>query len=328
MGKILHISRSPCAGAIEAMSSAINDHTEHTSLWVGTGDVGSLSFTGPDLKWTDTEVYAALYDADVLILHNYVGVQEQPIKDFLEAQGDKIVCGFFHSHPKHCNVGLQKLGFPIAVPAQFQALLHEGSKAVRQVIRYDRGDWPKWQPNERGTVRIGYAPTSHIPQTGEPGDASWYDSKGYPQTIKLLEEVEDADDRVELVIIDGVRHDMALRLKATCDIFIDEVVTGSYHRNSLEALAMGIPTICAVAPEVLGIVAGVTGCTDWFPFLHSSLETLKADLLAFVDRPFEERLKMGEDAREWMVRYWQPRDIVRDFCDDLFQLPRVSEVMA
>lgn len=326
--KILHISRTPCAGAIEALSSAINDHTEHESAWIGMADVGSLSFRRPDHVWTDTAVYALLYDADVLVLHNYVGVGEQPIKDFLEAQPEKRVVGFFHSHPVHCNPGLAKLGFPIVCPAQFQATLHKGAYPLRQVIRYDRGDWPKWEPSPDGRIRIGYAPTSHIPQTAPKPEAGWYDSKGYSETIEILEAVEDANENVELVIIDGVRYDMAIRLKSRCDIFIDEVVTGSYHRNTLEALAMGIPTIARTDPEVIGVVAQATGCRDWFPFLQSTIETLHDDLLAFCERPVADRLKMGEDARAWMLRYWQPRDIAEEFCEHVAVVPRVSEVMA
>jgi hypothetical protein len=289
--------------------------------------VGALSFRPPDLAWSSTRHYGALYDSDVLILHNYIGVQEQPIADFPRSMPEKKVVGFFHSHPQHCNMQLAEQGFPIVTPAQFQALLHKGSHPIRQVIRYDRGDWPKWEPAEGGAIRIGYAPTSHYPQTEKHPLAGWYDSKGYPQTIEILEEVERRDSRVELVVIDGVRHDMALRLKARCDIFIDEVVTGSYHRNALEALAMGIPTISMVDPEVLGVVEKVTGCRDWFPFLHSKLDTLEEDLLGFAKRPEGDRLKMGEDARAWMLRYWQPRDIAEEFCEFLKSVPRVSEVM-
>ena len=322
--KILHISRTPCAGAIEALSSAINDHTEHESAWVGSSDVGSLSFNSPDLSWCHTGVYPLLYDADVLVLHNYIGVQEQPIRDFLDGMPEKRVVGFFHSHPDHCNMTLAKAGYPIFVPAQFQALLHPGSIPARQVIRFDRADWPKWQPAENGAVRIGYAPTVHIPQSGEKPAATWYDSKGYPETIKILEEVEAASDRVELVIIDGVRYDMAIRLKARCDIFIDEVVTGSYHRNTLEAMAMGVPAVCQLDPEILSVVAGVTGSCN-FPILYSTLETLKGDLLAYADRPEADRLRLGEKAKAWMGRYWAPGDIARGFCETIEGVSEVTD---
>jgi hypothetical protein len=324
--KILHVSRTPCAGAILALSSAINDYTEHESTWLGwTGEVGSLDFGPPDSTWNYTDHLALLYDHDVLILHNYVGVQEQPIADFLAAMPEKKVAGYFHSHPDHCNPTLKKRGIPIFAPASFQAVLHEGSIPVRSVIRFDRADWPKWHGPEPEVV-IGYAPTSHLPQTADKPEAGWYDSKGYPQTIEILENVEDARDDVRLRVIDGVRYDMAIRLKAGCDIFIDEVVTGAYHRNALESLALGIPTIVRLDPEVLGVIAAATGCSDWFPCLQSDLEHLWEDLVGFCERPVEDRLKMGEDARNWMLRYWHPRDIAQDFCSVLETIPTFEEV--
>ena len=327
--KILHISASPCAGSIAALSSAINDHhgDEVQSVHAGiSGKVGSLAFDEPDIFVWETGFLPALIEATHVILHNYVGVEEQPIADIMLARQDLRVGSFYHSHPDHVNLDNVRSGYPCFVPAQFQAQLFAGAMPIRQAIRFDRADWPREEHRPTGDrLVVGYAPTTHAKQEGKPGEAKWYDSKGFEWTDECLQELEDTG-AIEYRLIEGTRYDMAIRLKAQCDVLIDEIVTGSYHRSALEGLALGKVTISGIDPAVDQIAKDA--CGDVLP-LHRcrDFDTLGSMLLDLA----EDRAKvqaLGVRNKNWMQKHWHPRDVAADFLGLLPRLPTVAEVTA
>lgn len=55
---------------------------------------------------------------------------------------------------------------------------------------------------------------------------------------------------VELRLIHGVSHKKALEMISGCDLFIDNLLQGMYCMTSLEAMAMGIPTISHVTTQI------------------------------------------------------------------------------
>jgi len=83
-------------------------------------------------------------------------------------------------------------------------------------------------------VRIGHAPTNR-------------DAKGSMQIIDMLNELT-LTHEVEMVLIENMPHAEAMKLKSTCDIFIDQIGDLGYGINALEALAMGIPACTCLTP--------------------------------------------------------------------------------
>ena len=317
--RIVHCSYTPCAGAIEALSSAIRDHTVHDSRWIGNGgNVNNLTFDH-DVLWADTASHVLLARADVVILHNYLNDLTEPIHDYFLGDGTKKCIGFFHSHPEGIRDGarLVEQDFPHFCVAQYQALFFQKAIPIRNVVRFDRSDWPKRRERNDGKVRIGYSPTFRRSQEGlKPGSSEWYHCKGYDVTMPVLQEMEKRKD-VELCIIEGCAYDYAMQLKADCDILIDEIVTGSYHRSTLEGLALGIPTIVNVSADVWGVLASATGldADAEFPFVQASPDNLKDVLGWLIGMKKKERKAIGDRGRAWMEKHWHPRDIAREFCD-------------
>jgi hypothetical protein len=346
--RIVHVATTACAGATEALSSAIRDHTEHDSRVINNGGhVNNLVFPH-DATWASTEQFPLLARADVIVMHNGGGEEclndrSEPVCDYLLGDGAKKAVYFFHSHPEmpKMEFGLEALarGEKIFCPAQYQALLWarrafglgkdpkarpQAPCAVRNVIRYDRSDFPHRKERADGKVRIGFAPTFRQDQKDqEPGSVAWYHSKGYGVTKEILEEVSKAK-HVEHVIIEGLPYDMAIRVKAECDIFIEELVTGSYHRCALEGLALGIPTLVNIEPAILGIATRSAGADD-FPGIQTTIDQLKERLEWLIGMKKKARKKLGDSSKDWMKRYWHPRDIAQGFCKELEKLPSYAE---
>ncbi|HTY35545.1 MAG TPA: hypothetical protein VMH23_00440 [Bacteroidota bacterium] len=136
--------------------------------------------------------------------------------------------------------------------------------------------------NER--LRIVHSPTNRS-------------MKGTDLILPVIDEVRKVRD-IEFVLIENLPHDEVLRMKSTCDIAIEQVGnlggTG-YGRNSLETLALGIPTITEMTPDYVA----------WLPenpFVLADPKTLYTTLLDVIDSADlrSERRMLG---RRWVEKY-------------------------
>jgi hypothetical protein len=95
-------------------------------------------------------------------------------------------------------------------------------------------------------------------------------------------------------------------MKRRAHIVIDECVTGGYHRNSLEGLAVGCVVVNGVGllPEVIETLRYCTGEETSNPFAFASLEILEGVLTSLLERGVESLLEEGWYNRQWMERYW------------------------
>jgi pyruvyltransferase len=113
---------------------------------------------------------------------------------------------------------------------------------------------------------------------------------------------------VDLRVIAGrqVSHDEALRMKRRSHIVIDECVTGSYHRNSLEGLAAGCVVVNGVGtlPGVLEALRACTGEAVAPPFVRATLDDLEAVLVRLVEQGTVSLRHQGAAGRAWMERHW------------------------
>ncbi|MBI2619745.1 MAG: glycosyltransferase [Ignavibacteriales bacterium] len=121
--------------------------------------------------------------------------------------------------------------------------------------------------------------------------------KGTRFILPVIEKLKQVRD-IEFLLVEGAPHEEVVRIKQTCDIAIEQVGnlggTG-YGRNSLETLAMGIPTITEMTPDYLA----------WLPenpFVLASPATLVDRLIELIDDP-DLRKQKGTEGRAWVERY-------------------------
>jgi hypothetical protein len=149
-----------------------------------------------------------------------------------------------------------------------------------------------------------------------PFDASQYEYKE-PATDKLriahaprnrffkgtelvLAAIERAKQRVDLDfdLIEGVSHAEAIRRKRASNLLIDHVGeaggTTGYGMNSLEALAMGIPSITSMMPKYEHFLGD-------HPFLVTTPETLETQLCELARDP-SVLGRQSRRGREWVAR--------------------------
>ncbi|GJM44336.1 MAG: hypothetical protein DHS20C21_11780 [Gemmatimonadota bacterium] len=124
-------------------------------------------------------------------------------------------------------------------------------------------------------------------------------SRAYKGTDILLAAVERAKSRcnLELDLIEGVTHREAMARKRRANLVVDQLgdhrATG-YGMNSLEGLALGIPSMTSMTPELARFL-------DPHPFILTRPETIEDQLVELARHPASlvERARAG---REWVER--------------------------
>jgi len=126
-----------------------------------------------------------------------------------------------------------------------------------------------------GPIIIGHAPTN-------------IQSKHTVDLLPIIERVNQQIDReIKVDLIMGVSNEEALERKAQCDVFIDLIrpavadnhYSGCPGLNSLESLAMGIPTFCSLDDWYLSMYPDC-------PVISCTLENFEGHLLNFINGDF------------------------------------------
>lgn len=273
--KILQIKTTPIALAPDLLSDAINKYTEHFSVVQHPLDKVTDKF---DVILFHNKWFSSNFEKQFIMYHSEPFMVDLKIPDFVK----KMVIAQYHCtlpEFKDCDI-------------------------VRNVIDFND---PIYEPKYFDKIKIGYSPSNK----GSFGD--WH-NKGYNETKKILEEIKKKfGSKVEYDIITDVSLEECLKRKSECNIIIDEVVTGSYHRSGLEGLAMGKLTICNLLPQVQDALMKVTG-SETIPFYPATLESLKRRLINIIeDKGVEFINSTGKDNRKWMETYWSPQTIINDF---------------
>jgi hypothetical protein len=143
--------------------------------------------------------------------------------------------------------------------------------------------------SRRDKIRIGHAPTQ-------------WKAKGSDVIVPILQQLE-KELKAEMVLIQNLPYSRAIEIKKTCDIFVDQIGDLGYGINSLEALAMGIPTCSCLAP-------GFGRNYHDHPFIEINGQNLYEQLCRLIKDPGLCHEK-GQQGREWVQRYHDARQIVR-----------------
>ncbi|MFQ5824219.1 MAG: hypothetical protein ACE5JB_09210 [bacterium] len=146
---------------------------------------------------------------------------------------------------------------------------------------------------ESNTIRIGHAPTNRY-------------AKGSHRIISAIKELE-AEYPVELVLIENLSHQEAIRRKSQCHILVDQVGDLGYGINSLEALAMGIPTCSCLAP-------GFEEKYPNHPFVVINEKNIKLRLIELIQNK-ELRQNKGLHGRKWVKQYHDSEQMVKTIHD-------------
>lgn len=122
--------------------------------------------------------------------------------------------------------------------------------------------------------------------------------KGTDKILNVIDELKREKD-FEFILVENTEREKLLKIKRECNLSIDQVGgelggTG-YGKNSIENLAMGLPTITEFAGDYLNFIPEN-------PFITCDIKNLKETLKRIIENP--EMLKTySENGRKWVEKY-------------------------
>jgi glycosyltransferase involved in cell wall biosynthesis len=256
--------------------------------WRPRSGLERILFALRDTLWA-SRIYSAvekhnLLDFDIYHLESGSGFfRDARLIKKLKAMGKKIVCYYLGTDLRDRGVipEIDRMS-DLNITTEFDHLrLHPNLRF--SFLPFEVGRF-QVRAGENERLRICHAPRNRL-------------LKGTARIIEVCREMERRHG-VELVLIEGRSHAEALRLKATCDIAIDQIGdkggTG-YGVNSLETLSMGIPTLTSFTPEFEAYLKD-------HPFITVNSATL-AEKLDQVIADAELRRRKGMEGRRFVEKY-------------------------
>ncbi|NTV48337.1 MAG: hypothetical protein HGB32_04735 [Geobacteraceae bacterium] len=324
---IVHFSVTPLAGSPIRIVNAINAHTDmHAELIVLDPDAyGARTFEG-GYGWNQdrNKCLEIIKSADILHLHHYFSLDssDNPF-DFNFSATNTPIIRQFHSHPLTIAHGNKPLAesiindkTPSLVIAQYPERSFPFSRIVPNIVPiHDPGYTPC--EDSTGSHKIAFSP-SFKSSAWDKQNYSRFDTKGTPETIRLLKRIQLRNRHTQLEIIMDKPHIECLRLKRESTLAIDDLITGSYHLSSLEALSMGKPTLCYIDGRTEDIIKEITGC-DEIPWVNTRIEEAEYVLNELISVPGLSQT-LGRESRRWMERYWNDAILIKYFETAYFDL--------
>jgi len=314
---VVHVSVTPLAGSPIRIVNAINAHTNFTAeLIVLNPDAYGTRTFGGGYGWNqDRDTCLELIKAaDILHIHHYFPLDSTENPFNFNFSATKIPCiRQFHSHPltiAHGDVtfaaSIVNDKTPSLVIAQYHERFFPLARVVPNIVPINED---AYAPCKETTGEIiAYSPSINKSAWDTIQNGSRFDTKGAPETIRLLKQIQSRHKNVQLQIITDKPHSECMRLKRESTLAIDDLITGSYHLSSLETLAMGKPTLCFIDQRTENIIKEITGCNE-IPWVNTKIEEAEYILDAFLSDAGL-RQSFGRESRKWMERYWNDATLI------------------
>ncbi len=120
-------------------------------------------------------------------------------------------------------------------------------------------------------------------------------AKGSNYILEVVESLKLTYD-IEFILMHNVKRSEMLKVMATADIFIDQIVLGSYASAAIEAMSFGKPVIAYIMPGVYK-----QGVPEDCPVINANPETLKLKLIELIESPIL-RNQIGVNSRKFVEK--------------------------
>jgi hypothetical protein len=302
---IVSYATTPVAGVPSILARCIDHATPHRArcVWATSAYGNGVAFRS-DVEWRSRpeEARALLAAADLAIVHN--GRIDPAHRGLLAG---KPVLVMAHNYGWNVDLEAVRGGAGRLVVGQYQATLPEfagWTPVPNPVPLWEREFSPGAKARE---ITLCYTPSGRHESYAEGHRLHWH-SKGYRTTMQVLARLAERwPIRLEVIGSRQVTHAQSLAMKRRAHIVIDECVTGSYHRNSLEGLAAGCLVVngLGIRPQVEEALRVCAPRSEAPPFVRARLATLEQVLEELIRLGEPELRARGAANRAWMDEHWR-----------------------
>ncbi len=104
---------------------------------------------------------------------------------------------------------------------------------------------------------------------------------------------------VELVLVEKIPNEQALKIYQTADIIVDQVMVGFHGFFALEAMAMGKPVVCFIREPERYLIDAQNS-----PIINADPDSIKEVLRSWVNASQSERLERGRQGRNFIEKHY------------------------
>lgn len=104
-------------------------------------------------------------------------------------------------------------------------------------------------------------------------------AKGSNLILPIISSLKQEYD-FEFVLLNNLSREDVLKKMRKADIFIDQIIYGSYGMAAMEAMSFGKPVVCYIMPEVFE-----AGLSEECPIVNASPDNLKEQLIKLISNP-------------------------------------------
>jgi hypothetical protein len=313
---VVHVSLTPLAGSPIRIINALNAYTKWEARLVNLSSdfYGNRRFP-EDLLWSQDadEVKELIARADVVHFHHWFEFGSSANAfgfDFLDAmKSGAASLMHWHSSPEYIartanykTSELLQTRIPQLVMAQYHESLYPDALPVPWLVETE--DAVPTEMNNRVPVAF-FSPTN-----SNSAFAERWETKGKPEVLAVLRALEE-QNVLRIVLAEDLPFDECRRLRKSSDIVIDDVVTGSFHTTSLEALSEGKAVVAFLDSRSQAVLAELTGTTE-LPFVNAQLEQLEVVLRELCSARGLLR-DLGRYGSSWMRQHYSERAMIQHY---------------
>ncbi|CAN5137722.1 hypothetical protein BH23BAC1_BH23BAC1_00810 [soil metagenome] len=133
-------------------------------------------------------------------------------------------------------------------------------------------------------------------------------AKGSNYIIGVIDELKSQFD-FDFKILHDMHRSEVLALMQNADIFIDQIIIGSYGMATMEAMSFGKPVMCFILPEVF-----TAGLSRKCPIVNSNPDNLKENLIMLLKNP-QLRHDLGKKSRAFVEEFHDAEKIATDLVE-------------
>ena len=133
-------------------------------------------------------------------------------------------------------------------------------------------------------------------------------AKGSSIILPLIERLQKIYDFTFIMLHQKPRSEV-LEIIQKADIFIDQIIGGSYGMAAMESMAYGKPTLCYIMPEVFK-----NGLSSECPIVNVNPETIEQKLIELILNP-QMRYDIGLASRAYVEKYHDAKVIAQQLLE-------------
>ena len=123
--------------------------------------------------------------------------------------------------------------------------------------------------------------------------------KGTDKIIEVINSLNKRGFACELKIVEKTSNEELLKIIQKSDGVIDQLLLGTYARLAIEAMALGKPVFCYLRQDLYKFNSIWKDC----PIINVNPDNLEQEIETFLKSNLEERLKIGEEGRQYIEKY-------------------------